>query len=265
MDEATANKILEDYLTGRASEAEFRQALDFLRKRAEFDTGLAALFRDLDLLGGIDHEAAQEIMPYYLEPLARAQLPPDERRRFVAHMSQCPDCATDFLELQGLVGVPVPLLAPTPAPAVTETKPWPHLEPLVQALKNMVRSSIYAIRFEPVTANGVHETGSGYQTGAETNDPTGEYSVLFEDFLDETTETGLQASITAWRTSATRCDLQVELVDPLEQNHQSGQTITLEYTDKRIIQKTGENGETVFLSLEIAMLPSLKIKIEVKS
>jgi hypothetical protein len=263
LDEAAANKILEDYLTGRASEADFEKALEFLKNRAEFDNRLAALFRDLDLPGGIDHETAQEIMPYYLEPLARAQLPPDERRHFVAHLSQCPACATDFLELQGLVSVRVP--QSNPVPVRSTPKPWPRLGPLVQALKGMVRTSVYAIRFEPLTANGVHETGSGYQTGAEAGDATGEYSVLFEDFLDETTGTGLQASITAWRTSPTTCDLQVELVDPLEQNGQAGQTITLDYAGKKISQKTGENGETVFLGLEIAGLPTLKIKIEVKS
>lgn len=269
LDEATASKILEDYVAGKVGEADLAQALKFLKEAATRDPGLAALYRDVDLPGGISHETAQELMPYYLEPLARAQLPELERARFVAHLAQCPSCAAEFLELQGFdqeylrareTARETPIKATTTA---VPDQPWPPLNPFIQNLNISDQTARYIISFSLDEPAAVREDGTVY--GQETASDVGaEYAVLFEGLIEKEAGAYLETSLTAWRTGAASFDLQVELADPDEGHRQAGQTVTLTYEGRPLTQQTDVTGETIFLGLEIANLPDLTIEIHLK-
>lgn len=268
MDEATASKILENYLNGQSSETSFEEALAFLKNSPKLDPGLAALFRDMDFPGGISHETALEIMPYYLEPLARTQLPQDERARFVAHMAQCRPCAAEYLELRGFDAkgrVERQLQTANPKTSPVRPKPWPNLEPVIQPLNDLTKTWRYSISFNLASANSVRETGAKYHSGGNEADDLGEYKVLFEASFEAEGGAYQEAVVTAWRISPTRCDLQVEINDPVGNGRQVGQTVILSFDGNQISKKTNVSGETVFQGLEISKLATLKVEIQLNS
>ncbi len=266
MDEAAARKIIEDYLVGQSSETDLEKALDYLKTSLEVSPNLSALYRDLELPGGLSHEAAQEIMPYYLEPLARAQLSHSERDRFAAHLSQCQDCAVVYLELRGFEAEVSRFRQTEPVTTSATARPWPVLQPILQSLAATAKLLRYTLTFSPVKTFDFRETNSvGYlRVESNTPDELAEYSVLFEDTLGEDAPDWLEATVTAWRSSPATCDLQVELVDRLEQGRQAGQKLYLSHSGQQFLQKTNAKGEAVFFGLDIAKLVPLKLEFEIK-
>lgn len=263
MDESTAKEIIAGYLAGQRSDAEFEQALNFLRTSPKASLKLDKLYRDMGLVADLSHGDVQEIMPYYLEPLARSHLPRPEREGFVVHLSQCPSCTGIYLELSRFEAEANQFRQDEAQPAQPEIREWPSVQPYLQRLLNSSKALHYTLSFNPVTATEFKETGAYYLSDTAVLAEQAEYKVVFEDTLDEDAAASFEATVTAWRSGREECDLQVELSDRLGYGRQAGQTVNLDYNGQHYSRQTDQNGEAVFPGLKINHLPDIKLDIAI--
>lgn len=264
MDAETAFNLIEAYLQKRATLAEYQAALNFLQTDPGVQVGLGRLYQDLTRPGGLDHETARELMLVYLDPLAREEMKPAERNQFLLHLTQCRECAEEYLELSNFeqaLASDENLVIPrfkAPAPASKTAVPWPERwETILTQIRDTARSWQASLRFSPEAA--VREEGISYNP-APPKTPSQQLT-LFDEITDSALE--LELSIYATRQGPSDCRVTVQLQGPELQRHPAGHNILLRLDQTTLRQATDRQGQASFAPIPVAALSQLQFDISV--
>ena len=264
MDAETAFNLIAAYLQKKATLAEYQAALNFLQTDPVAQAGLDQLYRDLTRPGGLDHEAARELMLVYLDPLAREEMNPTERKQFLLHLTQCQECAEEYLELNNFEQVMASdenLVIPrfkAPVPPGKTTPPWPvRWETILTQIRDTTRSWQASLRFSPEAA--VREAGVSYNPVLPK--APSEQLILFDEVLDSALE--LELKIYATRQGAGDCRITVQLQGPDLAGHPAGHIILLRFNQTTLRQATDRQGQASFSAVPVAALTHLQFDINV--
>jgi hypothetical protein len=189
---------------------------------------------------------------------------PAERKQFLLHLTQCQECAEEYLELSNFeqaMATEENLAIPRfkmPVPSPNTAIPWPvRWETTFTQIRDTARSWQASLRFSPGAA--VFDESVSYNT-ALAKAPSAQLT-LFDETPDNVL--ALELKIYAIRQGASDCRVNVQLAGPELQRHPAGHTITLHFDQTTLRQTTGPQAQASFSPIPVSALRQLQFDISV--
>ncbi len=297
MTNEAALQIIEHYFAGKATREQYETALAFFENDPTSRARLTELYGALLEPGGISCEVCQSLMPVYLDPLARTQLGPTEQQKFLQHVTECVNCAEEYLALSSFEAPPLPQeavvprfkvpkpvgLTPNNSPETKKSLGWPKgLRPLLKKVVDTGQTLQFELQFEAADEN-LTEDEAARQAELMSNQLD-----LFSSQIGTNLAVGMQVEAIRLSDNAEYCQIYISLGGPGLANHSIGHRVELSYsgqsqaelsdpsglalkeatapysTSKYQEALTNQQGQAIFEAVPLAALSGLKLEVTVR-
>jgi hypothetical protein len=262
MNDETALKIIENYFESAAEPEQLAEALAYLETAPSAQSRLGTLYRTLLEPGGISCETSRELMPFYQDEITRLALSLEEKRSFLVHLVQCPECAEDYLDLRNFereLEIEPDFVIPSfsiPKAALNYKKAnWPELlGSRLKKIKDTLKELQVNISFVP-EPRFAFKPNPQIQTATQI-----EELMLFDRPL--ATRIELKVQVKALDPHGNKCKVLVILIGPAITNRPNGHLVILRFAQVELEQFSDFQGQTIFEEIPIEALSVATLEIK---